>query len=132
MRFRRFVKQAMYGLVKTGLGAGILRWTAARASFLIPAERLLETDSLLAFYHPAPSYPLHILIVPKRGYSSLADLPSRDLEFEKDLFGAVRQLVERFSLDAGSYRLIVNGGEAQEVNHLHFHLISEDIPGRPG
>ncbi|MEZ4510613.1 MAG: hypothetical protein R3C62_01950 [Chloroflexota bacterium] len=35
-------------------------------SFLIPVQRLRETATLLAFHHPKPSYPLHILLVPKR------------------------------------------------------------------
>jgi diadenosine tetraphosphate (Ap4A) HIT family hydrolase len=54
------------------------------------------------------------------------DLPSDDSAFETDLFKAVKQLVKRFELDKSSYRLIVNGGSAQEVDHLHFHLISDD------
>jgi diadenosine tetraphosphate (Ap4A) HIT family hydrolase len=32
-----------------------------------------------------------------------------------------------FNLESKGYRLIVNGGNAQEVDHLHFHLISDDI-----
>ena len=31
-----------------------------------------------------------------------------------------------FNLESKGYRLIVNGGNAQEVDHLHFHLISDD------
>jgi histidine triad (HIT) family protein len=95
-------------------------------AFLIPAQKLVETDTLVAFHHPSPSYPLHILILPKGRYRSLTDLPSDDLRFESDLFTAVRHLVQLFGLQDGSYRLIANGGQAQEVDHLHFHLVSDD------
>ena len=43
-------------------------------SFAIPLHKLRETPTLLAFYHPQPSYPVHILILPKRAIASLADL----------------------------------------------------------
>ena len=121
------IKRLIYRLARTGLGAAVLSCVIRRASFAVPAQWLLETDTVLAFHHPAPSYPLHILILPKEGLASLADLPTADGAFEADLFRAVNQLVERFDLSAGSYRLIANGGQAQDVPLLHFHLIAEDI-----
>jgi len=42
------------------------------------------------------------------------------------LFSAVNELGKKYNLEASSYRLIANGGSAQEVDHLHFHLISDD------
>ena len=119
----------LHSLVKTWLGALILHWFIAYFSFAIPGEKLIETDSIIAFHHPSPSYPLHILILPKSKYKSIQDLPSNDLAFESGLFSAVNVLVQRFDLDGYSYRLIVNGGNAQEVDHLHFHLISDDYEG---
>jgi len=100
----------------------------AHFSFLIPAEKLIETASLLAFHHPHPAYGLHILIVPKAYYPSPADLPTDDQQFERDLFQAVQALIKKFDLLSSGYRLILNGGKYQEVTHLHFHLISEVSP----
>ena len=115
----------LFSLAKTGLGGWLLSWIIAHFTFLIPGEKLIETDTILAFPHPQPAYPLHILILPKANYKNLTDLPSEDRRFESDLFQAVNQLVEKFELTPKGYRLIVNGGKAQEVPHLHFHLISE-------
>ncbi|MEV5238506.1 HIT domain-containing protein [Streptomyces cinnamoneus] len=39
-----------------------------------PATVVAETDAVLAFEHTRPSYPLHIVVVPKRHTSSLLDL----------------------------------------------------------
>lgn len=117
----------LYSIAKTWFGGLILHWIFAYFSFFIPGKRLVETDSVLAFHHPSPSYPLHILIVPKSKYSSLVDLPSNDHIFEVELFRVVNDLVKMFNLESKGYRLIVNGGNAQEVDHLHFHLISDDI-----
>lgn len=90
-------------------------------SFAIPAKRLRETDALLAFHHPKPAYPLHILLVPKEPVSSLMDLDPSST-FLNELFATVQSLVSELHLPA--YRLIVNGGEYQDFPYLHFHLIS--------
>ena len=91
-------------------------------SFLIPAKRLRTTEYLLAFHHPKPSHPFHVVLVPKKAISSFNDLDPRD-PFLTDLVSIVHSLVAEYQLSA--YRLIVNGGEYQDFPHLHFHLISD-------
>jgi histidine triad (HIT) family protein len=91
-------------------------------SFAIPIQRLRETETLMAFYHPKPSYSFHVLLVPKKSVESLKELNATDSAFLTDLYSAVQSLVEEFHLSA--YRLIVNGGEYQDFPQLHFHLVS--------
>ena len=91
-------------------------------SFAIPVKRLRETETLMAFYHPQPSYPFHVLLLPKRAVTSLKDLDLSDAAFLTDLYSTVQNLVNEFQLPA--YRLIINGGEYQDFPQLHFHLIS--------
>jgi len=98
-------------------------WIFTHMSFIIPVTRLRETSSLLAFHHPSPSYKFHVLIVPKREATSLAQLDPADTPFLTDLYSTVQSLVDEFHLQA--YRLIVNGGGYQDFPHLHFHLISD-------
>jgi histidine triad (HIT) family protein len=101
----------------------------ARMSFVLPVHRLHETSTLLAFHHPQPAYPLHILLVPRRAIASLMALdPSLDAPFLADLIVTVQSLVAEFHLEQGGYRLIANGGEFQDFPYLHFHLISESAP----
>ncbi len=96
----------------------------ARMSFLLPVKRLRETDTLLAFPHPRPGYPLHILLVPKRAIPNLTALTPADADFTADLFSILQSLVAEFDLQRHGYRLIANGGPYQDVPQLHFHLIS--------
>jgi histidine triad (HIT) family protein len=98
-------------------------------SFAIPVKRLRETDTLLAFYHPKPAYPFHVILVPKKEIPTLKDLDPNDSIFLGDLYSTVQSLVDEFELKA--YRLIVNGGEYQDFPHLHFHLISSDSMPTP-
>ena len=100
-------------------------------SFALPVERLHETATLLAFHHPSPAYALHILLVPKKALANLMELdPSADSDFLVELYATVQELVRRFGLAPGGYRLVVNGGSYQDFQYLHFHLISDDIPGK--
>ena len=115
----------LYRLARTWIGGILLGWVFSYFSFAIPADRLDETETLIAFHHPDPSYTTHILLVPKRKYRSLLDIPSDDIEFMRDLFSVVRDLVTELGLENGGYRLIVNGGDTQDIQHLHFHLISD-------
>ena len=94
-------------------------------SFAIPVGRLRETETLMAFHHPKPSYPFHVLLVPKKAVVSLKEFDSHDSAFLVDLYSSVQSLVNEFHLPA--YRLIVNGGEYQEFPQLHFHLISDVV-----
>lgn len=98
-------------------------WMFTNMSFAIPAKRLRETDTLMAFFHPKPSYPFHVLLVPKKAVVSLKELDCTDTVFLSDLYSTIQSLVDEFQLPA--YRLIVNGGEYQDFPQLHFHLISE-------
>jgi len=97
-------------------------------NFALPLERLRETDRLLAFYHPKPAYPFHVILVPKRVIESIETLSAEDQGFLSDLFSTVQDLVSEFRLAQNGYRLIANGGKYQEFGLLHFHLISDERP----
>ena len=110
-------------LARTKPSRKLIGWMFAHMSFAIPAKRLRETDTLLAFYHPKPSYPFHVVLVPKETVPSLMELDPAQPEFLSELYSTVQSLVTEFQLPA--YRLIVNGGEYQDFPHLHFHLVSD-------
>ncbi len=94
-------------------------------SFLIPVNRLHETELTLAFHHPKPVYPTHILIVPKKKIHSLLTLAEEDMPVIQDIFATTKILVNRLKLEENGFRLIVNGGSYQDVAQIHWHLIIE-------
>ena len=95
-------------------------------SFALPLNRLRETPTLVAFHHPRPSYPVHILLVPKRPIADLMAMTAADQDFLADLVQAVQSLVQELGLAETGYRLITNGGSYQDIPHLHLHLVSEN------
>jgi histidine triad (HIT) family protein len=101
----------------------LVAWGVAHALPLLPIERLAETEHVVAFRHPRPSYPTHVLIVPKEPVSSLLALDP-DGPVLHDAIVVAQQLVQRLGLQDG-YRLIANGGAYQDVPQLHWHLVSD-------
>jgi histidine triad (HIT) family protein len=105
--------------------APLFSWILRQMSWALPVDRLRETSTLLAFYHPKPSYPFHVVLVPKKQIATFADLdPSADSLFLIELYTAAQSLVQEHHLAEGGYRLIVNGGSYQDFPYLHFHLVS--------
>ncbi|MEW5872697.1 MAG: HIT domain-containing protein [Chloroflexota bacterium] len=119
----------MIYLARSPLARLFIGWIFAHMSFALPVKRLRETPTLLAFHHPNPSYPTHVLLVPKKDIPSLAALDQAEDEFAArfltDLVQCVRELVDELNLEQSGYRLIVNGGKYQDIPQLHFHLVSE-------
>ena len=119
------VQRQLFRLARSPAAGFFIGWIFAHMSFAIPVHRLRETDTLMAFEHPKRSYPLHILIVPKKAIASMMRITSEDAPFLAEVFQIVQSLVAEYHLEARGYRLICNGGENQDVPQLHFHLISE-------
>lgn len=119
------IKQGLFRLARSRFGRFCISFLFTHMSFVIPVKRLHETDSVMAFHHPQPSYPLHILIVAKRPYATLMEINTADSLFLADLMATVQTLVRQFALQESGYRLITNGGLYQDVPQLHFHLIAD-------
>jgi histidine triad (HIT) family protein len=121
---RRLVVGLLLRLARSPAGGRLANLVFSRMSFLLPVERLHETETLLAFHHPRPAYPVHILIVPKKAIAGLTALTPGDTPFLLDLVDTVGRLVADLQLELSGYRLIANGGRYQDIPQLHFHLVS--------
>ena len=87
-----------------------------------PAERILETEHLVAFLDVRPLFRGHTLLVPKAHLRLLSDLPT-GLAAE---FLTTAQRLERAvedGLGAAGSMILVNNVVSQSVPHLHLHVI---------
>lgn len=89
----------------------------------IPSDIVYESDALVAFPDINPSAEVHILIMPKKHIGGMQDLSKEDGGLLADIYGVANNLVKQYNLDSNLYRLVVNGGKAQHMPHLHFHLL---------
>lgn len=90
----------------------------------VPADRVLEDDSVIAFRDINPRAPTHVLVVPKRHVPDAHSLTDADAPLLGALFGALRTIADAEGLENG-YRVVTNVGPdaGQSVPHLHFHLL---------
>ncbi len=95
----------------------------------IPSTPVLETEHSLAFNDIAPQAPIHVLIIPRGPYVNFDHFMQAASEAEVvDFHRAVAEIcrITEVAPDSGGgYRLIANAGAhaAQEVPHLHFHVL---------
>lgn len=89
----------------------------------IPSKKVYEDESVYAFEDIAPKAPTHVLVIPKKHISRLADVSPGD----EALLGAVAARAASIARERwlSDFRLVANNGEGagQSVFHLHFHLL---------
>ena len=90
----------------------------------IPSQKVYEDEDLLAFRDINPQAPVHVLVVPKSHFATLAEMNEEQAELLKKCFVRIPHIAERAGLTNG-YRLIVNQGKdaGQTVMHLHVHIL---------
>jgi histidine triad (HIT) family protein len=90
----------------------------------IPAKIVHEDDRFLAFHDVSPQAPTHILVIPKKPITSVAELESDDADLLGHMWLVIRDIAKQENLGRG-YRVVVNCGRdgGQSVDHLHFHLL---------
>jgi diadenosine tetraphosphate (Ap4A) HIT family hydrolase len=89
-----------------------------------------EDDHVLAFHDIAPQAPVHVLVIPKGNYVSIADFSAQASADEiTGFWRAVGQVAKGLGLEADGYRVLMNMGvhSGQEVPHFHVHICG----GRP-
>lgn len=92
----------------------------------IPCNKVYEDDHALAFHDINPQAPVHILVIPKGAYVSMADFAAKAPASEIEGFiRAVGKVAEEAGVAETGYRTIANAGpnSHQEVPHLHFHIM---------
>jgi histidine triad (HIT) family protein len=90
----------------------------------IPADIVYEDDQCLAFRDINPQAPTHVLLIPKREISSLADAADGDAALLGHLLITARKIAAQLGLTNG-YRTVLNCGPdgGQSVDHLHVHIL---------
>lgn len=95
----------------------------AIAAGLTDEQKVYEDEYAYAFVDAHPVMPVHVLVVPKKHYTDLADgIPDDELGH---LFNAVNEVACIMGIDKTGFRTIVNTGcdAQQSVFHLHIHVL---------
>ncbi|WND03451.1 histidine triad nucleotide-binding protein [Temperatibacter marinus] len=91
----------------------------------IPCNKVYEDEFALAFHDINPQAPVHVLVIPKGDYISMADFTAKaPADLITGYMRAVGKTAEALNLVDAGYRTLANAGENahQEVPHLHIHI----------
>ena len=87
----------------------------------IPSYVVYEDDIVKAFLDVNPEANGHTLIVPKKHYVDLYDIPNEVLSHIMDVAKKIGKLYEE-KLNLDGFTLFQNNGLPQEVKHFHLHV----------
>src|ERR1700712_3070729 len=82
----------------------------------IPARKVHEDDEILVFHDIAPWAPVHLLLIPKRHITSMADVTDADAP----LLGRMMAMVPGLMVENGAtngFRIMVNTAVDEGVNY---------------
>ncbi|HPE14499.1 MAG TPA: HIT domain-containing protein [Bacilli bacterium] len=88
----------------------------------IPSYTIYEDEIVKCFLDNNPNANGHLLIVPKKHYVNLEDIPVDTLNYinkiSKDMYDLLKEKLGFIGL-----RVVQNNGIFQEVKHYHMHLV---------
>lgn len=90
----------------------------------ISAQKVAETEELIAVKDIYPKAPHHYLIVPKKHITDLRNFEQEDM----NLGGKIFALAQKISKDLGDipFRLVISNGydAGQRIYHMHVHFLA--------
>ena len=90
----------------------------------IPSSIVYEDDEMLCFKDIPPAAPVHLLLIPKIHFDSLAHAQPQHQELLGKMMLRVPKIAQQAGLSHGFKTQINTGkGGGQEVFHLHIHIL---------
>ena len=91
----------------------------------IPAQIVHEDAQVIALRDINPAAPVHILIVPRKPITRIADATAEDQSVLGHMLLTAASIARQQGLDQSGFRLVFNNGPdaGESVPHLHLHLL---------
>ena len=87
----------------------------------IPSKIFHETDQVIVIADISPKTPVHLLIIPKAESKNFHETDNNILEMMND---TVKTVADKLGI-ADHFKVQINNGYGQEVDHLHYHFMSD-------
>jgi len=87
----------------------------------LPAKIFLEDARVIVIEDIHPRSPVHLLIIPKIETRTFYEAPFETLDMLNRYVKKVAAILEI----GDHFRLIINNGLGQEIDHLHFHFLAD-------
>jgi histidine triad (HIT) family protein len=102
----------------------------------IPATKVHETETTLAFRDINPQASVHVLVVPKTHHEDVVELAAADSKLLADVIATGAAVAKAEGIDVSGFRFVFNTGEhaGRTVFHAHLHVLGGEqlgLFGRP-
>lgn len=91
----------------------------------IPATIVYEDERALAFDDIDPKAPTHTLVIPKKHFSTLLDVPESEGGLMAHLLFVAREVARKKGVAGRGFRIVTNCNpeSGQSVYHIHLHVL---------
>ncbi|MGH2534706.1 MAG: HIT domain-containing protein [Thermomicrobiales bacterium] len=120
------IGRVAFAVARSDLSGALVRWVFGHAAGVLPVRCVRETARVVAFHHPRPSVPTHIVLAPQVGVRGVLAVDDRIVPFVHEAMMVGDEIARRL---ATPLALVVNGGASQDVQQLHLHLLSDQGAG---
>jgi len=86
------------------------------------AKIYYETDEVIVIADHRPQAMVHLLIISKEEYRNFYEAPPEVLAM---MNRTAKLIAEKLGI-TDHFRLIINNGFCQEIDHLHYHFLSNE------
>ncbi len=87
----------------------------------IPTEFVYQDEEVMVINDVHPVKPVHMLVIPKKHIPEFNAVD--DIVLFQKLGRIVQRMIREHGLSHVGYKIVINGGGSQEVDHLHIHLM---------
>ncbi|MBK8164814.1 MAG: HIT domain-containing protein [bacterium] len=91
-------------------------------SGLLPVKTVWEDERVLAFHHPRPKSPIHVVVIPRQHVPSLVDPLALDPELLRSMLAAIQHTARALELDRLGFFVRVNACAPGVTPHMHWHV----------
>ena len=91
----------------------------------IASDIVYQDEEVIAFRDINPQSPVHLLVIPRKHFTSLAQITDKEAPLIGHMVSVANQLARDEGISESGYRLVINSGRqgGQLVPHLHLHVM---------
>ena len=101
-------------------------------SGVIDVGVVFDDDRVLAFHHPDPSAPIHVVVIPKSHVASVLSDEARDAALLSSMVRAIQEAARSLGLDKTGFFVRTNAAAPGVTPHMHWHVMGPGVdPPKP-
>lgn len=91
-------------------------------------EVLHQDERVMAFHHPDPEAPIHVVVIPKSHVAGLLAPEATDPELMGSVMKAVQEVARVMGLKSRGFLVRSNAATPDVTPHMHWHVMGPGIP----